>query len=229
MTHLLHSSVADIPEGLLVKQLLALPQWRAQLLNIHGFPENAEDYQNVPLAGLPADPEGDIDILLCASTQPHRATAIQVKRIKVGQRALANSKPNKLDDYAKGIQQTNLLADLGFWQVYLYVFVVVDSRAQNDGRNSYAGMPPTLGEQLRSYFLPADLAKRAGLILFEFVQPMDYAPLGPGTSSTQLVRGAGTVTAQPKVVTEWVARQIATRRPDGPPSGLIVPPVARRE
>ncbi|MGA7960180.1 MAG: hypothetical protein WCA33_00660, partial [Candidatus Acidiferrales bacterium] len=47
--------------------------------------------------------------------------------------------PNKLSGLKKGVEQSNLLADLGFHQVYCYVFIVVDSRELNVSKFAFAG------------------------------------------------------------------------------------------
>jgi hypothetical protein len=159
----------------------------------------------VPLSGLPDKPRGDVDILLVVPGRPDLATAIQVKRIKVGAAALRTRRPNKLHELKKGVRQANVLARIGFSQVYLYVFVVVDSREQNAGRISYDGPSSELRSLIRQVISPRGLDQRVGLIHFEFVQPMDDEPLGSGTYGADLVRLAESM-AQPPEVTTWVAQ-----------------------
>jgi hypothetical protein len=225
MLNLLHASLADIPEGELVAQLMQRPLWRADLLNFKGFPDNANDYQNVPLTGLPGDPEGDIDILLCEPNSADRPTVVQVKRVKIGPNTFATGKPNKLSEFSKAVEQTNLLAKIGFWQVYLFMFVVVDSRAHNEGKISYAGLTPELSEKMRAFFSVSGLDPGAGLVVFELVQPMDFAPLSTGSGATQLIRLGETISVQPDAVTAWVNQQVAIRKPNGPPSQILIPAV----
>jgi hypothetical protein len=54
-----------------------------------------------------------------------------MKRIKFGINQLRNGTPGKLEEFKKLAQQANLLARMGFWQVYAYVIVVVDAREPN--------------------------------------------------------------------------------------------------
>jgi hypothetical protein len=55
---------------------------------------------------------------------------------------LRNGTPTKLREFSKVAQQANLVARMGFWQVYAYVVVGVDAREQNAGRNTYEGSAP---------------------------------------------------------------------------------------
>ena len=135
-------------------------------------------------------------------------TAIEVKRIKVGASAFRSGQPNKLHEFEKGVRQANLLAAVGFSQVYLYVIVVIDSREQNASRITYDGPTPELRHTIRSAISIAGLESRIGLEHHEFVQPMDSAPLGLGTYFGHLDRIAQTA-QQPTALTEWVAQVIA--------------------
>ena len=72
-----HYSLADVPEGHLVKSLLSDAHWRSRVIGLHGIPDDVIDYLEVPLNGL-RQLQGDIDILLVPPGRPDRATAIQV-------------------------------------------------------------------------------------------------------------------------------------------------------
>src|SRR5258708_27665288 len=121
------ASIADLPEAELVEQLLADPVWRSRIVGVKGMSRDALAFPRVPLTGAPGNYEGDIDILLYRPNKPSVTVAIEVKRIKVSIRALRDGKPNKLGELEEGIRQGNLLARMGFAQVYFYVFVAVDS------------------------------------------------------------------------------------------------------
>ena len=196
-------SIGDIAESDLVRTLMGDPHWKGRLTHIHGVPDGVEHRLEVPLIGLPSDPKGDIDIMLTKPSQPEDATAIQVKRVKVGEDAFLTGQPNKLREFEKGIAQANLLAKIGFCRVYLYVLIVVDSRSQNIGKYSYAGLSQELGSTINSALSPRALAERVGFIKFDFTQPMDYPPLSTGAYGGNLVRLAQT-TIQPSAVTAWV-------------------------
>jgi len=94
-------------------------------------------------------------------------------RIKVGQNAFVTGQPNLLTKLPKLRQQANLLAEIGFSQTYCYVFVVVDSRQNNNGEFRYDGLDRKLREKLESIDLLSDLDERVGVMRFEMVQPVD--------------------------------------------------------
>jgi len=205
---LVHPSLAEIHEKELVRYLLSHPWYRMDLLGIHGIPDNVRAFLEIELKDAPGNFKGDIDILLCAPGRPDSAIAIQVKRVKVGASTFRSGKPNKLEKYKEGVWQANDLARMGFSQVFLYVLVSVDSRERNAGQISYAGITPEMRDMIGRTISTNDLDSRVGLVLFDFVQPMDYAPLdGPGTGGTCLIRSAKEV-VQPADLTAWVERVI---------------------
>ena len=209
MTHLLHRSVADVDESELVKTLMAHVHWRERTISLHGIPDGAEPYLKVLLKGLPNDPRGDIDILLVAPSLAWQAVAMEVKRIKVHGGTFQTEMPNKLKELAKGAEQAKLLADIGFSQVYYLVCVVVDSRANNNGRNTFEGLTPVLNAKIDNAIASIELDRRVGLVHCEFVQPMDHQPFTTGTSHTHLVRPALRA-VQPEAVSDWVEGVVST-------------------
>ena len=201
-------SLADIPESKLVEQLMNNTRWRNKIVVFHGIPPGVVHHLAVPMRGLPREPRGDIDILLSAPKSPEHTIAIQVKRIKVDKTAFEeNGRPNKLNDFTKGIRQANILADIGFSQVYYFVFVMVDSRFHNRGRVTYDGLTRRLNTIIDQAVSLERLLPRIGLVHFEFVQPMDYEPLDIGIFGGHLKRIAERV-PQPPQVTAWVKQAI---------------------
>ncbi|HET7401934.1 MAG TPA: hypothetical protein VFJ62_09140, partial [Usitatibacter sp.] len=91
----------------------------------------------------------------------------------------------------------------GFFQAYLFIFVVVDSRDNNEGRTSFAGMTKKLSSIVDRSISTRGLQERVGLVHFEFVQPIDDLPLAAGTYSGNLKRLA-TPAVQPQAVTDWI-------------------------
>ncbi|HEX5482145.1 MAG TPA: hypothetical protein VFZ08_05910 [Terriglobia bacterium] len=177
--------------------------WRSTVLEIKGIPEDSDPFLNVPLKGLTGQSQSDVDILLSPPCRPDLTTVIEVKKIKVSSAALRNQTPNKLQGLKKGKKQANARAEIGFWQVYLYVLVVVDSREQNAGRFTYDGLSPELRSFIGQAITLEDLNERVGLFHCEFVQPMDKKPLSVGTYHGHLIRLARPV-EQSREVTEWV-------------------------
>ena len=162
------------------------------------------DRQGVLLYSAPGNFKGDIDALLCAPGRPDQAVAYQIKRLKFGMDQLRNGVPTKLREYQKVAQQANILARMGFWQVYVYVVVVVDAREQNAGQNTYTGLPSELKSIVYSAISTLPLDDRVGLAVLDFTQPMDHPPFVVGASGLQLRRLA-TPMPQSEELTRWVA------------------------
>jgi hypothetical protein len=200
-----HPSIAGIHEDELVERLLTDPLWRSDMFELHGIPRGLAPKRRVSLDTAPGEYRGDIDVLLCAPEHPEQAVVFEVKRIKFGAPALRPSgRPNKFREFKKAVQQANRLAQVGFWQVYLYVIVVVDAREQNAGRHTYRGLSTELKSLVTSVVTPRELSARVGLCDLEFVQPMDYPPLTVGSHSLHLHRLA-TAVPQSEELTKWVA------------------------
>ena len=166
--------------------------------------------QRVPLDGAPGNFKGDIDVLRCAPDYPEQAVAYQLKRIKFGMDQIRNGTPTKLREYSKVAQQANLLARMGFWQVYAYVVVVVDAREQNAGKNTYAGLSSTLKSLVHSAVSTQPLDERVGLAVLDFTQPMDYMPFTVGTHGLHLERPSKPTTKSDEL-TCWV-REIFAKK-----------------
>lgn len=205
-TRFLHESIANIGEADFVERLLAHSYHRSNLFNVKGIPRRPWVLTRVPLIGLPNDPEGDVDLLLCEAGKPESAIAVEVKRFRADVEGLESDCVNKLPEFRKGVGQANKLARIGFSQVYLWVVVQVDSRRQNRGQITYAGLDARLQGQIGSVISTYGLADRVGLLSYEFVQPMDHAPLGVGSGGTHLERVAQ-VELQTQAVTDWVSRR----------------------
>jgi hypothetical protein len=199
-------SLAELTESALVGELMADPTWwQGRITNVVGFPNAALYLREVSCAGLPGEPLGDIDVLVIPDGAPEHSIAIQAKRIKVGPNAFLSGEPNQINKLPKLRQQANLLAEVGFSQTYCYVFVVIDSRQNNDGEFRYDGLNAILRERLESLDLLSGLDERAGVMRFELVQPIDERPLGAGSFAGRCVRIAKQQ-VQPQAVTEWVLK-----------------------
>jgi hypothetical protein len=212
-------SILDFSEGELVARLLS-PDWHSRIVDIAGMPLHPVHFQEVSLSGVPHEEDrGDVDILLYNSERPWHSVAIEVKRVKFSSEAIATLRPNKVHELAKGVEQANRLARIGFSQVYFYAFVMVDSRAQNAGQNTYAGTSMEAKELIRRVTDEAyyELDRRVGMYCCEFTQPQDFAPLGAGGFHGNLRRLAQAV-EQRAELTEWVAK--TPQREQKPPASL---------
>jgi len=198
---------AVVAEHDLVDRLLQDSYWRAAILNISGIPNKPVVRTRVALSGLPGQGDGDVDVLVGLRTEPHRATAVEVKRIKVSSRAIATGQPNKLQEYEKACRQANRLGRAGFWQAYLFIIVVVDSRVLNPGSTGYTGASAAIERLIDETIGLHSLDPRVGLVRHDIVQSMNREPLNAGSGGSSLVRLA-TQAAQPSEVTQWVTQNL---------------------
>jgi hypothetical protein len=207
----LHPSLAEINEGALVTALAANRFYLDDLRGIKGIASDCRPLTGLSFKGLPGNFEGDVDLLLVPPERPDQATAVEVKRIKFDAKALRTGRPNKLQELKKELRQAKTLGEIGFWQVYLYVFVVVDSREQNRGQETYARLTTQQESAIDDALASLQLPRRVGLIRYDFIQPMDHAPLPTGAGGIGLVHLAEPE-EQPQAVTEWVRRRCPTTR-----------------
>jgi hypothetical protein len=202
---LLHPSIADIPEKELIARVLSDPHYRQTLLNIKGLVcDDASILTEVELRAFRRDLAGDVDILVVPRHSPEQSTAIQVKRFKakVGLDDAHTGHPLRLGEvFEKGVRQTNDLAKIGFSQVYLWVFIAIDTREQNLGEYRYDGADSLLRSRIDHAISAAHLDGRVGLMKFEWTQPMDRPPFELGTYGGSLDRLAGTA-SQPDALTD---------------------------
>lgn len=202
------NSIADITEADFIRRLLLDSYWRSRVFNISGMPAEPSAFASVDLKGAPGNFFGDVDVLLCPPSQPELATAISVKRIKFGARAIRNGQPNKLGELKKATEQANRLADVGFHLVYSFVFVAIDTREQNVGTKiSFAGLPVELKQFVYFAVTTQGLNPRIGLYRTEYVQTMDDEPLITGSFHGHLVRNAEPV-QQADNLTAWVSQVV---------------------
>ena len=201
---LIHPSLADVPEDELVHVLLSILYWRSTLIQFYEIPKDGIIKERVPLDTAPGGRfRGDVDILLCAPGQPEKAVAYEVKRIKFGMSQLRKGKPSKLGELEKAKQQANRLAKVGFWKVFLYVFTVVDSREQNKGQRSYAGLSNDLKQMIQSAVSTQGLDERVGLFVADLTQSTDNHPFTID-SFGGVLRRMPTAAPQSEELTKWV-------------------------
>jgi hypothetical protein len=208
---LIHDSLAEIPEDKLVDRIVTDVQWGREFFQFYGMPSGMENRQCVPLQTAPGNPKGDIDVLFRAPDLPQQSVAYQIKRIKCGINQLRNGTLGKLEEFKKLAQQANLLARMGFWQVYAYAIVVVDAREQNAkeenaGRMIFEGLSSEMKSKVESAVSSATqlFDARVGFGVMEFVQTMDSAPFTVGSHGLHIRRFAKPA-AQSEELTKWVA------------------------
>jgi hypothetical protein len=200
----IHDSIAEIPEDQLVARLLSDPLWGTEFFHLAGMPQDMATRQTVLLDTAPGAYKGDIDVLRCDPNQPERAVAYQFKRIKFGISHVRKGIPSKLQEFKKVAQQANLLTKIGFWQVYVYVVVVADTREQNLGKVTYAGLSTKLKSLVETEVSLEPLNENVGLVMLDFTQPMDHKPFSVGTHGLAIRRHARS-SVQSKELTDWLA------------------------
>ncbi|MGO9085948.1 MAG: hypothetical protein ACLQBK_12030 [Candidatus Sulfotelmatobacter sp.] len=205
-----HESLAEIPEDKLVDRIVTDILWGREFFQFYGMPSGMVSRQCVSLNTAPGNPKGDIDVLFCAPDFPEQAVAYQIKRIKLGVNQLRNGTPGKLQEFKKLTQQANLLAEMGFWQVYADAIVVVDAREQNAreqnaGKVTFEGLSSEMRGKVESAVSSAIqlFDTRVGFGVMEFIQTMDSAPFTVGTHGLH-VRRFAKPTTQSEELTKWV-------------------------
>ena len=203
----IHPSITKLTEGEIVANTLADPHYRNTLLNVKGlFADDALIRTEVGLYLFRKKLPGDVDILIVPNGQPEQSTAIQVKRFKLEVKSDdADFGPHlkyMKELFDKGVQQANDNADLGFSQVYLWIFILIDTRERNAGKYTYDGPDSRLNSIIRQAISTAPLRPRVGLMEFEWVQPMDRPAFTLGTHGSSLARLAESV-KQPDDLTRW--------------------------
>ena len=81
--------------------------------------------------------------------------------------------------------------------------MVIDTRKRNSGWHTYDGPDSLLYSQIEQAISPVGLDATIGLMMFEWVQPMDRPPFELSTHGGHLRKLAAT-TAQPPDLTEWL-------------------------
>lgn len=168
---LLHQSIATIPEKELVAHVLNDVHYRDTLFNIKGMhTRDAGILEQIELRHFRSDLTGEIDIVVVPAKQPELSTAIQVKRFKAivsrneeGFDAPEVGHPKRFQElFAKGVRQANETKRVGFAQVYLWIFIAIDTRARNNGWYTYDGPDSLLRSRIQHAISPVGLDPTIG-------------------------------------------------------------------
>jgi len=212
---LLCRSISDVYEDEAIDHVLNDALDRDLILNIKGIDSAGATLRNVPLRKSRGQSTGDVDILVIPPGAAEQSTAIQVKRfpVKVDEKGrLADRRETRFEElFNRGAEQANYVARLGFFQVYLWVFVLIDTRAANDGRYTYNGASSALHARIDYAISLRLLDPRVGLMKFEWVQPMDRPPFDLSAGGGHLVHLATSAT-QPAELTHWIRTKAASSR-----------------
>ena len=209
---LLHRSITEPREPELVSHVLNDLHYRDTLFNIKGMrTKDARVLECVELREFRNQLAGDIDILVIPNGSPEQSTAIQVKRFEArvsldseGHDAVTGGTPERFRKLMeKGVKQANLTKSVRFAHTCLWIFVVIDTRAKNNGWYTYDGPDSFLNSQIRQAISPVGLDPAVGLMQFEWVQPMDRPPLELTTQGGHLMKLADSTPRAPDL-TDWL-------------------------
>jgi hypothetical protein len=159
--------------------------------------------------GLRESAFGDCDALLIENGSPHRASAVQFKRVKVSVSESGEWKLNKLGALPKAVQQANELHAVGFAHVWLNILVVTDLRALADA-STRRFTPPPMIERVISAIPLCDLATEVGVTVCEITQIATSPDRWRGGSGGTLVQSINE-RPQPSVLTEKIADLFSVR------------------
>lgn len=176
------------------------------LFSSFGIPKKPAYRERVPLNSAPGGPQfrGDIDVILCDPDHFEETVVYQVKRIKVGLSQVRSKAPAKLQDLKEAVRQANLLAEIGFWKVFLYILSEIDARELNllsDDRLHFNQIKAKIDTAIG--LCMGNLNSRIGVTSFEFVQTTDSPPHTMDQSGGYLRRQAPP-TAQSHELTNWI-------------------------
>jgi hypothetical protein len=201
-----HDSIADIHEDELVQYLLAVPYWRHWMFGHFGIPDDPIYKERVPLDAAPGGllRRGDIDVMLCGRGRFEETVAYQVKRVKVSLSQLRAKTPGKLQDLKEAVRQANLLVDVGFWKVYLYIFALIDARELNllgEDRRHFNEVKYKISFAIGNSI--GGLNRRVGAFEVELIQATDNQPTTFDQAGGHLLRQA-IAGPQSYELTKWV-------------------------
>jgi hypothetical protein len=124
-----------------------------------------------PIITNPNRKPGDVDILLCNPSNPHEATAIECKRVKVIATDAEKDKVNKIAGIADGVKQANALKNLGFYKTYLALLIVVDGQRRRNYNVFFRGSTSETFQQVYHFPDRERLHKDIGILFIEIIQP----------------------------------------------------------
>jgi hypothetical protein len=205
----LHRPITDLDEHELIGTILHHPLNRYDVTNIKGvFSTSARIFERIEFREFKPTLSSDADLLVLPDDTPDQSTAIQVKRFvpQDGLEFMDAWQTNRMQRlFEEGVRQANYTLAIGFSQVYLYVFTLIDTREQNASHYTYAGADAALQARVERAIAPTGLDSKIGLVAFEWVQPMDRPPFELGTFGGHLIRLAERG-RQPDDLTDWISK-----------------------
>ena len=190
-------SVTSLRESEILRWILRQPfPLVRDAFGVHG-PRIADFEVTHPIYAPAERKTSEIDAILRPLGDPSHAVAIQAKRIRAAQDTFHTGQLGHLRELPKAAKQVNHDLERGFHKAILTVIVQVDSRERSGGQWLGGGLSPELTREVRNAIQSLELDPRAGIVVFEFDQPVDKeVMLGGGFGCTFHREAIGSVQAQ---------------------------------
>lgn len=172
--------VTQLDEKPLIRWMMLCESARRLFFKELGFSASAF-YQPEVVEPFYSGNDGELDLIVCDRDAPHKAAAIEFKRVKVTVLDPEHHQLNKLEDTRDGVRQANRHYNkFGFAQTYLTVLTATDASAQENTNIPCRGIDPSATPDYgatktltRIVDFPDrdDLHEDIGIVFFDIVQP----------------------------------------------------------
>ncbi len=162
------------PEKELVRWLMAEPIPRSLLLKKIALDGAAKDAQGVirPFITNPETPPGDIDLLLAVPNAPHRAVALECKRVRVRAGENDGQRVNRLEGVGRAVVQVEGLCKIGFSLTYLAMIAIAHDLSDTDYNFLFRGPRETTFTRIVHVLEELPLPEPVGILYVEIAQPV---------------------------------------------------------
>lgn len=171
-----HPGVDDTERGEheLVRWLSTQPTARALLTGTLELPMDTRFKLRVvepfmqQLGGKP----GDIDLLLAPPSMPHKAVALECKRVRVRAGYEDGQRVNRLEKLGHAAEQVEGLCQVGFHRTYLAVIAVVHDVSDPEYNFVFRGLREATFTRVVRFVEQLKLNRTAGVLYVEIAQPL---------------------------------------------------------
>ena len=129
---------------------------------------------------------GDIDALVFSQIALERSTAFEIKRVKVDAITFDTKMPGKVAGLRHGVEQVNLLAEIGFYRTYLLIAIVTDGRERHEFGLPFRGANAEILQSIRNFPGRHDLHPAVGLAFVELTQTVEKDVQYAGSIGVQI-------------------------------------------
>lgn len=168
------ASIHEPTEKEIVRQLFSSPTYRSLILqNLKLNPEVLADVLlevGEPVTRRGSKP-GDVDVLIHRMGAPRCSIGIEAKRVEIYAEEKGKDNAYRLHKISKAVEQGQGLVEMGFYQAYVAVILLVDAlpRSQENGNVFHSlAATHTYTTILRNL---SELSSHVGIIVIEVVQP----------------------------------------------------------